>query len=86
MLRKKGFNIEDLRRHAQVLKRLIADKGYAFAQVRPDLDKDEQNALVKVIYHIETGSKVRIGDVLISGNTRTGDRIIRREILLAPGR
>lgn len=83
--KKEIFNIEDLRTDAQVLKRLIADKGYAFAQVRPDLDKDEQNALVKVIYHIETGSKVRIGDVLISGNTRTGDRIIRREILLAPG-
>lgn len=83
--KKEVFNIEDLRTDAQVLKRLIADKGYAFAQVRPDLDKDEQNALVKVIYHIETGSKVRIGDVLISGNTRTGDRIIRREILLAPG-
>lgn len=83
--KKEIFNIEDLRADAQVLKRLIADKGYAFAQVRPDLDKDEQNALVKVIYHIETGSKVRISDVLISGNTRTGDRIIRREILLAPG-
>ncbi len=79
------FNIEDLRADAQTLKRLVADKGYAFAQVRPDLDKDETNAKVKVLYHIQTGDKVHISDVLISGNTRTGDRIIRREILLAPG-
>lgn len=83
--KKEIFNIEDLRADAQTLKRLIADKGYAFAQVRPDLDKDETNAQVRVIYHIQTGDKVRISDVLISGNTRTGDRIIRREILLAPG-
>ena len=83
--KKEIFNIEDLRADAQTLKRLIADKGYAFAQVRPDLDKDEANAEVTVLYHIDSGSKVRIGDVLISGNTRTGDRIIRREILLAPG-
>lgn len=79
------FNIENLRTDAQTLKRLIADKGYAFAQVRPDLDKDELNAKVKVLYHIQVGEKVKISDVLISGNTRTGDRIIRREILLAPG-
>lgn len=135
---KKGqvFNIEDLRSDAQTLKRLIADKGYAFAQVRPDLDKEEgENAqdlkasdlktskkgtkkhhklienkereereereeaqnlrkeqeklagkgTVKVLYHIEAGEKVYISDVLISGNNRTNDRIIRREILLAPG-
>lgn len=79
------FNIENLRADAQTLKRLIADKGYAFAQVRPDLDKDETTAKVKVIYHIDVGEKVHISDVLISGNTRTGDRIIRREMLLAPG-
>ena len=79
------FNIENLRADAQTLKRLVADKGYAFAQVRPDLDKDEANGKVKVLYHIQAGNKVYISDVLISGNNRTGDRIIRREILLAPG-
>ncbi len=79
------FNIENLRADAQTLKRLIADKGYAYAQVNPDLDKDEANGKVKVIYHIRTGNEVYISDVLISGNNRTSDRIIRREILLAPG-
>ncbi|PAF44870.1 outer membrane protein assembly factor BamA [Helicobacter sp. 11S02596-1] len=79
------FNIENLRADTQILKQQIADKGYAFAVVKPDLDKNEADGNVKVIYHIQVGDKVHINDVIISGNTRTSDRIIRREILLAPG-
>lgn len=82
--RKDVFNIEHLRADAQILKTEIADKGYAFAVVKPDLDKDEKNGLVKVIYRIEVGDMVHINDVIISGNQRTSDRIIRRELLLGP--
>lgn len=81
----KVFNIEDLRADAQLLKQAIADHGYAYAVVSPDLDKNEKEGKVKVIYHIQVGQKVKIGDVTITGNTRTADRIIRREILLGPG-
>ncbi len=82
--RKDVFNIEHLRADAQILKTEIADKGYAFAVVKPDLDKDEKNGLVKVIYRIEVGDMVYINDVIISGNQHTSDRIIRRELLLGP--
>ncbi|WP_259458191.1 outer membrane protein assembly factor BamA [Helicobacter pylori] len=82
--RKDVFNIEHLRADVQILKTEIADKGYAFAVVKPDLDKDEKNGLVKAIYRIEVGDMVYINDVIISGNQRTSDRIIRRELLLGP--
>lgn len=39
---------------------------------------------MKVIYRIEVGDMVYINDVIISGNQRTSDRIIRRELLLGP--
>ncbi|WP_205589480.1 MULTISPECIES: outer membrane protein assembly factor BamA [Helicobacter] len=83
---KKGmvFNIENMRADAQTLKREVADKGYAFAVVKPDLDKDEQHGKVKVIYRIETGDMVYINDIIISGNQRTSDRVIRREVWLNP--
>ena len=84
---KKGeyFNIEDVRADVETIRQKIADLGYAFTRVSPDLDKDQDNAEVKVVYLIQVGQKVKIHDVIISGNSRTADRIIRRELLLAPG-
>lgn len=79
------FNIEDARSDVESIRQKIADLGYAFARVSPDLDKDAKKAEVKVIYLIQVGQKVKINDVIISGNSRTADRIIRRELLLAPG-
>jgi outer membrane protein insertion porin family len=41
--------------------------------------------LVEVVIKIIPGDKVKIRDVIISGNNRTLDRIIRRELYLGPG-
>lgn len=79
------FNIQNVREDSQKIKLKIADLGYAYVAVNPDLKKDSNKHEVQVIYHIDFGKKVHINDVLITGNTRTGDRIIRREILIAPG-
>lgn len=79
------FNIEEVRADVEVIRQKIADLGYAFVRVSPDLDKNVEDSTVKVIYLIQVGQKVKINDVLISGNARTADRIIRRELLLAPG-
>lgn len=78
-------NVQNLRDDSQLIKLKVADLGYAFVAVNPDLKKDAEKKEVTIIYHIDFGKKVHINDVLITGNTRTGDRIIRREILIAPG-
>ena len=81
----KGFNISTMRKDVEALKFKIGDLGYAFTRVTPDLDKDQENGEVRVIYYIQPGSKVKVRDVLISGNSKTLDRVIRRNVLLAPG-
>ncbi len=80
-----SFNVKKFREDAKRIKVFISDYGYAFAQVIPDLKKDEQNNTVEVVYKIIPGEKVKIRNVMISGNVRTLDRIIRREIYLGPG-
>jgi len=84
---KKGqpFNIKTFRDDAERIKTEIADLGYAYVRVLPDLRKDRENGTVRVIYRIIPGEKVYIRNVTISGNTRTLDRIIRRELFLGPG-
>ncbi|WP_457593785.1 outer membrane protein assembly factor BamA [Hydrogenimonas sp.] len=79
------FNIDDLRRDMEKLKEKIANKGYAYVRVIPDFIKDEKSHTAVVKYRILPGRKVYIRDVIISGNSRTLDRVVRREIFLAPG-
>ena len=80
----KVFNIKKFRKDADKIKTLIADKAYAFVQVIPDLKKDKKDKTVEVVFRVSPGEKVRIRNVLISGNTRTLDRVIRRELYLGP--
>jgi len=79
------FNIKKFREDAKKIKTLIADKSYAFVQVVPDLQKNKKDKTVKVVFKIMPGEKVKIRNVIISGNNRTLDRIIRRELYLGPG-
>ncbi len=81
----KVFNIEKMRKDIEKLRKAIADKGYAFVRIVPDFQKDEKTHQVKLRYIINPGEKVYIRDVVISGNQRTLDRVIRREVFLAPG-
>lgn len=79
------FNIKKLRSDADYIKTKIADFGYAFTNVTYDIKKDEKNNTVDVIYRVTPGNKVYIRDVKITGNSRTLDRVIRRNVYLAPG-
>ncbi len=81
----KVFNIKTFRDDVERLKNAVADLGYAYADVRPDYRKNRENKTVDVTFRIMPGEKVRIRNVIISGNTRTLDRIIRRELYLGPG-
>ncbi len=84
---KKGdiFNIKYFREDMERIKTKVADLSYAYVQVVPDLRKNKEKHTVEVVFRVIPGSKVRIHDVIISGNTRTLDRVIRRELYLGPG-
>ena len=58
------------------------DKGYAFANVTPDVRLDKENNLVSIDYSIEKGEEVYIRNINILDNTRTRDHVVRREFSL----
>jgi outer membrane protein insertion porin family len=80
----KTFNIAKLRKDIEFIRTQIADKGYAFTQVNYDIRKDKEKRTADVIIHVTPGEKVYINDVIISGNSRTLDRVVRRNVYLAP--
>ncbi|QOG11180.1 outer membrane protein assembly factor BamA [Arcobacter sp. FWKO B] len=80
----KTFNIERLRSDVEFIKTSVADLGYAYADVDYDLRKNTEEKTVDVVFSVVPHQKVYINDVYISGNTRTLDRVIRRDVFLAP--
>jgi outer membrane protein insertion porin family len=84
-LKGKVFNINKLRKDMAYIQAKVADLGYANAKVTPNFHKNSNNHTVDIQYTIIPGKIVTINDVIISGNHSTRDRVIRRDIYLAPG-
>ena len=59
--------------------------GYAFVEVRPNIRRNKDNLTVDVTFDIQEGPRVYVERINISGNTRTLDKVIRREFRLAEG-
>ncbi len=79
----KYFNVSALRKDLQDIKNAFANEGYAYAKVYPQIKKEKNLAIVT--YKVIPGEIVYIRHVIINGNTKTLDRVIRRNIYLAPG-
>ncbi|MHC4601591.1 MAG: outer membrane protein assembly factor BamA, partial [Planctomycetota bacterium] len=61
------------------------EKGFLFPVLQADEVFDEKNKKVKVTYRIEEGKRIRIRRVLIRGNEKTRDDVIRRHLVIRPG-
>ena len=59
--------------------------GYAFAEVRPQFDRDKEKREMNVIFAINEAPRVYVEKININGNTITKDHVIRREFRLAEG-
>ncbi|HEC1793047.1 TPA: outer membrane protein assembly factor BamA [Campylobacter lari] len=81
----KIVNIEKLREDIKTIETKTADLGYAFVQVIPDIQKDKENHEAVIIFKVIPNEKVYVRNVEISGNTKTVDRVIRRELYLTEG-
>ncbi|MCL5965880.1 MAG: outer membrane protein assembly factor BamA [Deltaproteobacteria bacterium] len=64
---------------------LLNDRGYAQALVSPVVEKRKDYPLADVTYKVDRGRKFRFGRVEIAGNTKTLDRVIRRNLDVADG-
>lgn len=58
------------------------DEGYAFANVSPDVQLDRTNNTVSIDFQFEKGKEVFVRNIEIRGNSRTRDKVIRRELSL----
>lgn len=79
------YNAEDVEKSVDGISREVAQRGYAFAQVRPRGDRDAASKTVRIVYSVEEGPRVYVERIVVRGNTRTRDYVVRREFDLGEG-
>ena len=63
---------------------LYVNNGYLQARMDEEVQRIEPDSIDLIINVIE-GGRVKIRDVIIAGNTKTKDKVIRRELFTRPG-
>jgi len=76
------FRSSKLRADINALTEVYGDEGYGFVNVAPDTNINAEARMVDVTYTVSKGPIVFIDKILISGNTKTRDKVVRREIEL----
>ncbi|MEO1687270.1 MAG: outer membrane protein assembly factor BamA [Pseudomonadota bacterium] len=63
----------------------VGQQGYAFIDIQPVADIDDEERTVGVTFQIAEGPRVYVERIDIDGNTRTVDRVLRRQFRIAEG-
>lgn len=83
--KEKIFNREIVRKDMLLLRDIYADEGYAYAEVIPTTSDNDELNLVDVKYVISKNQKVKFERITVTGNRKTRDKVIRRELDVAEG-
>ena len=79
------FDSSDIEKTVSELTDVVGSLGYAFVEVRPNVRRNKDTKTVDLSFEIQEGPRVYVERINISGNTRTLDKVIRREFRLAEG-
>lgn len=79
------YSEETLRQDIQALTEMYQDKGYAFANVLRTLQIVPGENKVDIQYSFEKGEIAYFGKISVKGNTKTRDKVIRRELRIHEG-
>jgi outer membrane protein insertion porin family len=82
--RKVGLSVESqfdptkIKRAEVVLKELLAEHGRQFATVKPTYERIAATNAVKLVFNIDEGPKVKVGEIKFDGNKAFSDRKLIR--------
>src|SRR4030043_317742 len=79
------FSNTAMRKDIIALTEKFANQGYAYVEIDPETSVDNKNLLVHVTFEIEKKKRVFYEKIQIVGNTKTRDKVIRRELRVAEG-
>ncbi len=84
---KKGnaFLPESLQKDTQMIRKAYGKQGYINASVKTDYTYKQVEPKIDITYDIRENERFFIEKIIVSGNDKTKDTVIRRELLFFPG-
>lgn len=79
------FNGERVEKATETITFSTGASGYAFVDVQPRLDRHRDSKTIDITFEVNEGPRVYVERINIKGNTRTLDKVIRREVRVAEG-
>ena len=79
------FVYETLQNDIKTLEDKYGDLGYAYVNVIPRTMIRDAEREVDVIFDFDKGNKVYFGKFTVTGNTKTRDKVVRRELTIREG-
>lgn len=79
------YNADEVQTTVTELSNAVSDLNYPFVQVTPLVNRDRDALTIGVRYKIDEGERRFVERIEITGNVRTVDEVIRRQLLLAEG-
>ena len=79
------YNATEVENTVQAITDTLGERGFAFVDVRPRVNRDRDDLTIDVTYEIREGPRVFVERIDIGGNVRTLDTVIRREFTLDEG-
>ncbi len=85
-IRKKDFYArEAIMKDMDYLTQVCNDEGYAGADVVPRTEPQEKDLTVDVTYEVKKGQLVYFNRINITGNNKTRDKVVRRQLSIVEG-
>jgi outer membrane protein insertion porin family len=79
------YDGDAVERNVQALTDAVQSHGFAFVDVKPRISRDKPKHVIDLVFDVGEGPRVYVERIDINGNTRTEDKVIRREFRLAEG-
>ena len=83
--KKDYYDRESIIKDMDYLTMMCNNEGYAYADITPRTVPRERDRKVDVTYNIKKGNHVYFNRISITGNTKTRDKVIRRELAFGEG-
>lgn len=79
------YSRELIRQTIEAMRMLWGEHGYIYAEIDPSVIPDENKKTVQIEFHTTLGNCMTLRRITITGNKKTKDKVIRRQILLDEG-